>query len=419
MEYVSMMDTESEELERLRRAFDLSGEGLWELLDVDPREGFTDATAGHFGRSLYALLGRAEVPPLTAASWTEATHPDDRERVQAERLRQLEVPGSLEERRYRVLVDGAPRWLYERMQVSSAGHPGRVRVLGVVRDITVVEQARLAALRRADLLIQTQAAASVGGWELDMLTGELSWTAETRRIHEVPPGFVPVVEEAIRFYAPEHVPVISAAVEGCQRGEPFDVELDLITYTGKRIHVHATGHPYYEDGRLTRIYGAFRDITEARRREDALREQIELTARQERAIRAMSTPILQVWDEVLALPVIGAIDAERAAQMMDRLLTAVVNSRARCAILDLTGVDGIDMTTAEQLLCMTRGVGLLGARARLCGVTPAVAQTLSELGVDMSPILAFSNLQAALADCLRELVKYPSGTALRRPSIAR
>src|SRR5690606_22936462 len=103
------------------------------------------------------------------------------------------------------------------------------------------------------------------------------------------------------------------------------------------------------------------------------------------------------------LPVIGVVDSERANHIMDRLLTEVTRVRARYAILDLTGVDEIDTGTADYVLQIVRAVKLLGAKSLLCGLQPAVARTLSDLGVDMSALLAHRNLQGALQSCIRAL----------------
>ncbi|WP_434418780.1 STAS domain-containing protein [Nannocystis pusilla] len=167
--------------------------------------------------------------------------------------------------------------------------------------------------------------------------------------------------------------------------------------------MHATGRPYYEDGKLTRIYGAFRNITDIKQRENDLREKLARIAQQDEAIRVLSTPIIQLWDDIITLPVVGALDPERATQIMDRLLHEVSKLGARFAILDLTGVDAIDTTTADQILRITRAVSLLGARSLLCGVQPGIAQTLTELGVEMAGLHVYRNLQEALRGCLGSL----------------
>lgn len=117
--------------------------------------------------------------------------------------------------------------------------------------------------KSGDFLDRTGRVAGVGGWEVDIATGEITWSAETRRIHRVAPDFKPVMSEAINFYAPEARPVIQAAVErGIAEGEAWDLELPLICADGQRIWARAVGAVEFEDGKPKRLVGAFQDITE-------------------------------------------------------------------------------------------------------------------------------------------------------------
>lgn len=392
-------------LERDALALEISGDGAWELSALGAKGALEAEAAASYAPRFAALLGyeEHELPPV-AGTWLGAMDADDRERFRRALAEHAEGQTPRVDLEVRVRTkQGEARWWRVIGRVFPAGEPAGARAVGIVRDVTGERHERETHQRTFDLWRQTQAVARVGGWELDVVENKNSWTEETYRIHEVPPDFEPRVDKGIKFYAPEHVPVITAAVEGCLRGEPFDVELDLITYTGRRITVQATGRPHFEDGKVTRIYGAFRDITETRRREAELRAQVALIEQQQRAIQALSSPIIQVWDNVLTLPLIGVVDAQRAAQIMDRLLAEVVRVGARFAILDLTGVEAVDTTTADQLLRISRAVNLLGATALLCGLTPPLAQTLTALGVEISPYRTHRNLQQALRACIREL----------------
>ncbi len=126
--------------------------------------------------------------------------------------------------------------------------------------------------RTATLLDETQSIAQVGGWEVDLEKNSLYWTNETFRFHEISPAeYTPAVETAIAFYAPESVPVISAAVkDAVEQGKEFDLELQLITAKGRLIWVQAVGRTIRKDGRVIKVMGAFQDITE-RKRAEALR----------------------------------------------------------------------------------------------------------------------------------------------------
>jgi rsbT co-antagonist protein RsbR len=142
------------------------------------------------------------------------------------------------------------------------------------------------------------------------------------------------------------------------------------------------------------------DISESKRRERELLEKIDLVERQQRVIRELSTPIIEVWDGVLALPIIGLVDSMRTSEIMDSLLQSVVRMRARFAILDVTGVDVVDTATANHLLGMIRAVRLLGAEGIITGIHPGIAQTIVTLGVDLNDITVHASLRQALVYCL-------------------
>ena len=120
------------------------------------------------------------------------------------------------------------------------------------------------------------------------------------------------------------------------------------------------------------------------------------------AVEQLSTPILEVWDDVIALPVIGVVDSQRAAAMMDRLLTHVVANKSRVVILDVTGVEVVDSAIADHLVRMVKAVELLGARCIVTGLRPAVAQTLVSIGVDLGSMTTLRSLRHALRKTLVE-----------------
>lgn len=121
---------------------------------------------------------------------------------------------------------------------------------------------------------------------------------------------------------------------------------------------------------------------------------------QESHIQSLSTPIIQVWDGVLALPIVGAIDGRRAADIMEKLLHRIVDTQSRFAILELTGVDEMDTDTAHHLAKMLRSIDLLGARGVVAGVQPPVAQALASLEVPLPSLSVQKDLQHALRWCM-------------------
>lgn len=132
-------------------------------------------------------------------------------------------------------------------------------------------------------------------------------------------------------------------------------------------------------------------------------EKSELIARLRMAVQELSTPILTLWEDVLALPVIGVVDSRRSAEMMERLLDEIVRSQSRFVIIDLTGVEVIDTSTADHFMKLVKAVGLIGARCVLTGIRPAVAQTLVDLDVNFGQLETLRNLKHGLRYCLRWL----------------
>ncbi len=127
----------------------------------------------------------------------------------------------------------------------------------------------------------------------------------------------------------------------------------------------------------------------------------DLVSRQEATISELSTPVLQLWDGVLAMPLIGVIDARRSSEMTERLLSDLVERQAHHVILDITGVEVVDEHTAQHLVQMVQAARLLGAECVLTGVRPAVARTLVRIGVDLSSLKTITELSGGLRYCLR------------------
>jgi len=119
-------------------------------------------------------------------------------------------------------------------------------------------------------------------------------------------------------------------------------------------------------------------------------------ARHQAAIRELSTPVIQLYERVLLLPLIGTIDTARAMQVMESVLMRVVEKQAKVIILDIAGVPVVDTRVANHLLQTTEAVRLLGASTVLTGISPQVAQTMVQLGVDLAKMYTRASLEEGL-----------------------
>jgi rsbT co-antagonist protein RsbR len=140
--------------------------------------------------------------------------------------------------------------------------------------------------------------------------------------------------------------------------------------------------------------------------EESQRIQGELERRQEQAqeaLTAMATPIIEIWDDVVTLPIVGVIDSTRATEMKEALLQAVQRLGARIAIVDMTGVEIVDTSTADHIVRLMQGVTLLGAQGIITGIRPQVAQIMVSLGVELGGVMTLRSLREGLRHSLRVL----------------
>ncbi len=169
-----------------------------------------------------------------------------------------------------VLVTVTPRY-------SEGTVNGSIVVVTDVSDHKRIEaelrHSREQAERQSRILEQTQSTARVGGWELDLRTGAMYWTREMHRLLEVDPDtFEVTVEKATAIYAPEHQDRVSAVVQrAVALGEPYVLDVEIITYGGRRLWVRTAAQPVFKDGNPIKLYGSFQDISEQKRAEEQLR----------------------------------------------------------------------------------------------------------------------------------------------------
>lgn len=130
----------------------------------------------------------------------------------------------------------------------------------------------------------------------------------------------------------------------------------------------------------------------------------EVIARQTREISELSTPVVKLWDGILALPVIGTLDSERTQTIMENLLQSIVDQAAEIAIIDITGVPTVDTLTAQHLLKTISAARLMGADCIISGIRPQIAQTMVHLGVELN-VVSKANLADAFSLALTRVGK--------------
>ena len=129
-------------------------------------------------------------------------------------------------------------------------------------------------------------------------------------------------------------------------------------------------------------------------REDIIR-------RQRQELLEASTPILKLWEGVLAVPIIGTVDSERSQKIMDNLLTSVMETNYEITIIDISGVNTLDTLTAQHILRTAAAVRLMGAQCIISGISPVIAQTIISLDIDLGSTITKGTMSEALQEALR------------------
>lgn len=172
--------------------------------------------------------------------------------------------------------------------------------------------------------------------------------------------------------------------------------------------------PLPEDHPVTTLFAGVNYMVESIDREQQrsvayrkeLEEKLAMIEEQRIAIRELSTPIIEVWEGVLCLPVVGVLDTARSAEMTEALLSAIVEKTAECAIIDITGIEVMDTGTADHFLRMARAVRLLGADCLLTGINPSIAQTMVHMGMDLSGVTTHRSMRTALQHFIEKRIDH-------------
>jgi|AGTN01.2.fsa_nt_gi PAS domain S-box len=163
---------------------------------------------------------------------------------------------------------------------------------------------------------------------------------------------------------------------------------------GTKVWVDMVLAPSKDEGGELRGLGLIiRDVTSRKETDDML-------LRQSADLIELSTPVITLWDGIIALPIIGTLDSARSQVMMEKLLTELVRTGAGVAILDITGVPTIDTLVAQHLMKTIQAARMMGADCIISGIRPEIAQTIVHLGIDLSQVKTKATMARALQEAL-------------------
>ncbi len=187
--------------------------------------------------------------------------------------------------------------------------------------------------------------------------------------------------------------------------------LSVMHHNDREVPIEYAARPLKNvDGKIIGCVEHFIDITDRLEKERIIVKQQEgLLKQREEDIRhlqeeilELSTPVIEIWDGILALPLVGTLDSHRAKLATERLLEAIEKTRSAFVIIDITGVPAVDEEVANHILQTVDAAKLMGSKAVLTGISPHIAKTMAQLGVDMSTITVHGRMSDALHMAITE-----------------
>ncbi|MEO5730808.1 MAG: PAS domain-containing protein [Byssovorax sp.] len=309
-----------------------------------------------------------------------------------------------------LLASGEVRWI-ETQIVLEREADGKIRSYGQAFDVT--EQKRMEELHRAviDAMPTGIAAMTLDGKLPIYNRAAVRFAGRPQENQsDLIQAFGVFKTDGVTPLPQEELPMIRALA-----GEEAP-EAEMIMRNGdleQDCWVHALGTPLRDAaGQIVAAMVIFSDVTAQRALEQELRATNAQLEENEQGktvmidqlrdtIEELSNPILEVWDDVLVMPIIGIVDSRRTVDMVRRLLVEVARTQASFVIVDLTGVEVVDTRTADHLIKLIRKVELIGARCVLTGIRQGVSETLVDLGLDFGRITTLRNLKHGLREALR------------------
>jgi PAS domain S-box-containing protein len=342
-------------------------------------------------------------------------HPDDRDAMFTTHVQRLKeaAEGEVVMLMYRVRdAHGDERWLNSRHTVLERDVDGNpLTILGTVKDITDLkraedELARMSEemLRRAEEIHTLKAFVSNARDGIALADKDGNFVYANAAFQELT-GFgegivgMAVLDAVHPDQAPRFTSEILPAL--LQKGR-WEGLLEHKRPDGTAWIGHLNGFTIASaSGGTLQIAAIVRDVTaQLKADEERAALQARLIEAQREALRELGTPLIPIADSVIAMPLIGAIDEDRAKRLLEVLLEGVASQRASAAIIDITGVKVVDAVVAETLVRAARAASLLGADVILTGIGPALAQALVDLGADLGGVVVRGTFQSGIAYAL-------------------
>jgi rsbT co-antagonist protein RsbR len=338
---------------------------------------------------------------LMAQPFIEFIHPDDRAATAAEAAKIGQGATTISfENRYRC-KDGS----YRQLVWTARPDMERGLICAIAHDVTE-RKCIEAALAESEQHYRTLIGQLPIGLALCHMNGDL---VDVNRAYADILGRT--IEETLQLSYWDITPQKYAAQEEIQvralqsTGRYGPYEKEYMHKDGHLVPVRLSGS-IIERGGKQFIWSSVEDISEQRRTQEALRQAIfqeETIRAQQVALEELSTPLIPITDQIVVMPLIGSVDSRRAQQVIDNLLHGIADTRARVAILDITGVSVVDTQVANAFVRAAQAVKLLGTQVMLTGIRPEVAQTLIGLGVDLGGIITRSSLQSGVTLAMAQL----------------
>lgn len=235
----------------------------------------------------------------------------------------------------------------------------------------------------------------------------LTWNSAAERLKGWKSNEI-IGQHISRFYPPEDNERGKTATELKQAEENgrFEDEGWRVRKDGTRFWANVIITALRDENGALRGFGKVtRDLSDRRQAEEKIRKQAQ------EILEMATVPVVQVWEGIVLVPIIGTLDSQRTQQLMERLLTRVSETASPVALLDITGVPTVDSQTAQHLIETVSAVRLLGAEVILTGIRPAIAQTLVHLGIDLANVTTRASLATGLRMALDMVNQNPVAKA--------